>query len=152
MTNLRLIDSACFCFHHCILQYHEKSRTSQELQMFCVCVLLRFIMISYCPILPMSFRVESLALGQSYDCPSASESTLKDIRKHIIQIHSKKVRTKLNNREQSKTKLCTYFMGCTLNLLPQQLTHSAAGVGGLNAAVVHSTHQKQLAIYNWFML
>ena len=27
---------------------------------------------------PISFRVTSLALGQSYDCPSASEVTLKD--------------------------------------------------------------------------
>ena len=27
----------------------------------------------------MSFRVTSLALGQSYDCPSASEVTLKDM-------------------------------------------------------------------------
>ena len=28
--------------------------------------------------LPKSFRVASLALGQSYDCPSATEVTLKD--------------------------------------------------------------------------
>ena len=27
----------------------------------------------------ISFRVASLALGQSYDCPSASEVTLKDM-------------------------------------------------------------------------
>ena len=31
--------------------------------------------------LPTSFRVASLALGQSYDCPSASEVTLKDVAK-----------------------------------------------------------------------
>ena len=29
--------------------------------------------------LPISFRVASLSLGQSYDCPSASEVTLKDM-------------------------------------------------------------------------
>ena len=29
---------------------------------------------------PISHRVASLALGQSYDCPSASEATLKNIR------------------------------------------------------------------------
>ena len=29
--------------------------------------------------LPISFRVAALALGQSYDCPSASEATLKDM-------------------------------------------------------------------------
>ena len=31
--------------------------------------------------LPIVFRVPSLALGQSYDCPTASEVTLKDISK-----------------------------------------------------------------------
>ena len=31
--------------------------------------------------LPMSLRVTSLALGQSYDCPSASGATLKDMGK-----------------------------------------------------------------------
>ena len=31
--------------------------------------------------LPISFRVTSLPLGQSYDCPSASEVTLKDLSK-----------------------------------------------------------------------
>ena len=31
--------------------------------------------------LPISFRVASLALGQSYDCPSACEATLKDMGK-----------------------------------------------------------------------
>ena len=30
-------------------------------------------------ILPISFKVTTLALGQSYDCPSASEATLKDM-------------------------------------------------------------------------
>ena len=33
---------------------------------------------------PISFRVSSLALGQSHDCPSASEVTLKDMG-HITQ-------------------------------------------------------------------
>ena len=38
-------------------------------------------------ILPISFRVTSRALGQSYDCPSASEVTLKDMGKHIMWMH-----------------------------------------------------------------
>ena len=46
--------------------------------------------------LPISFRVVSLALGQSYDCPSASKATLKDMgktdqylntAKHLTQNH-----------------------------------------------------------------
>ena len=32
--------------------------------------------------LPILFRVDSLALGQSYDCPSAGESTLNNTGKH----------------------------------------------------------------------
>ena len=35
-----------------------------------------FVVVWYCLILPISFRVTSLALGQSYDCPSANEATL----------------------------------------------------------------------------
>ena len=35
----------------------------------------------YMVYLPISFRVASLALGQSYDCPSASEATLIDMDK-----------------------------------------------------------------------
>ena len=40
-----------------------------------------FIVVQYQSILPMSFRVTSLVLGQSYDCPSASEATLKNVGK-----------------------------------------------------------------------
>ena len=50
--------------------------TSQEL---CMCFFtLCFIMGCLQFILPIFFRVTSLALGQSYDCPSASEATLKN--------------------------------------------------------------------------
>ena len=42
-------------------------------------VLLRFVVVWYSLILPKSSRVTSLALGQSYDCPSACEATLKNI-------------------------------------------------------------------------
>ena len=33
--------------------------------------------------LPISFRIDLLALGQSYDCPSANEETLKVMGKLI---------------------------------------------------------------------
>ena len=36
--------------------------------------------------LPKFFRVASLALGQSYDCPSAREATLKNMGKYSTQI------------------------------------------------------------------
>ena len=38
-------------------------------------------------IVPISFRITSLALGQSYDCPSASEATLKYMGKQITWFH-----------------------------------------------------------------
>ena len=39
---------------------------------------------------PIFFKVASLALGQSYDCPSASEATLKDMGKiNWYQTHNK---------------------------------------------------------------
>ena len=38
-----------------------------------------FVVVWYGLILPISSRVASLALGQSYDCPSAREATLKDM-------------------------------------------------------------------------
>ena len=52
--------------------------------------------------LPISFRVTPLALGQSHDCPSANESTLKDIgENHYYQTTMKcmKSQSKLSNPE-----------------------------------------------------
>ena len=37
--------------------------------------------------MPISFMVTSLALGQLYDCPSASEVTMKDMGKQITQLY-----------------------------------------------------------------
>ena len=42
-----------------------------------------FVVVWYHLILPISFRVTSLALGQSYDCPSACEVILKNMGKPI---------------------------------------------------------------------
>ena len=42
-----------------------------------IIVILCGVVCHYC--LPISFRVTSLALGQSCDCPSANEATLKDM-------------------------------------------------------------------------
>ena len=50
---------------------------------------LHFVAITCWLILPISFRVASVALGQAYDCPSASEATLKDMGKRITAIHDK---------------------------------------------------------------
>ena len=44
-----------------------------------VCYSLGFIVVIYWPFLPIPFRIAALALGQSYDFPSASAATLKDM-------------------------------------------------------------------------
>ena len=43
--------------------------------------LLCFVVVWYWSILPIYFTIASLALGQSFDCPSANEASLKDIGK-----------------------------------------------------------------------
>ena len=58
--------------------------TSQEICIwFILCCLLTF---GTGP-LPIFFRVTSLALGQSNDCPSASDVTLKSMGKYLMRIH-----------------------------------------------------------------
>ena len=52
--------------------------------------------------LPISLRVASLALGQSYDCHSASEVTLKD----MGEIDHYQTKTKHNK----VYKLCVYLV------------------------------------------
>ena len=54
---------------------------------------------------PISFRVASLALGQSYDCPSASEATLKDIGKNISTYNH-------NKTKHNKTVCIFYGIYC----------------------------------------
>ena len=55
------------------------------------------------------FRVTSLALGQSFDCPSASEATLKNMGKYSLSIHCHVTTTK-----QSTTKTCISYMICVV--------------------------------------
>ena len=57
-----------------------------------------FVVVWYWPISPISFRVTSLALGQSYDCPSASEVTLK------VNISNESKTTDITTTKQSTTK------------------------------------------------
>ena len=44
-----------------------------------VCISYYFIVDYYRPIKPIDFRVDSPACVHSYDCPSASEATIKDM-------------------------------------------------------------------------
>ena len=67
----------------CVLQYCQYIPGNIDM----VCTLLCFVVVWYGLIIPIFFRVASLALGQSYDCPSASEATLKSIGKYVIWIH-----------------------------------------------------------------
>ena len=47
-----------------------------------------FVVVRLRPILPISFWVTSLALGQSYDCPSACKAAMKDI-SVVVQLKNK---------------------------------------------------------------
>ena len=55
--------------------------------------------------LPISFRVTSLALGQWYDCPSASEVTL---------MYMGKINQYQTTIKHTKDELCAYYLRCTL--------------------------------------
>ena len=67
------------------------------------------IVFSYTLIWPISFRITSMALGQSYDCPSASEVILKDMGKCITWIHKH-----WWHNQNKALKPCGYSMGYTL--------------------------------------
>ena len=69
--------------------------------------LLCLVVVWHLHILPMSFRVTSLALGQSYDCPSVSEATLKNMGKKISWSHHHNWSQKYTTK-QSKTQPCAY--------------------------------------------
>ena len=58
---------------------------------------------------PVFFRVASLALGQSYDCPNVREITLKDT-----------VKKTGHKPKQNTSKSKTYFVGCTLSYTADQ--------------------------------
>ena len=59
------------------------------MRMIVLCLILLWIhyqfLVDLYNLLPISFRITSLALGQSYDCPNASEVILKDMGK--IDLH-----------------------------------------------------------------
>ena len=63
-------------------------------------VLMPYSMLVSCIYLPIFFRVASLTLGQSYDCPSVSEGTLKNI-------------VKTYQFQTSTQQSIYHFLGCT---------------------------------------
>ena len=68
--------------------------------------------------LPIFFRVASLALGQSYDCPSASEVTLND----MIKIDHQLLITKLSNADTICIICGMYYMWALLICLYSIMT------------------------------
>ena len=87
------------------LLYHSV-RTKRYAQDPCLVWLMGF---SKC--LSISFRVTSLALGQSHDCPSASEATLKDMGKEITWIHEELAMQPQQDKAQQNRE---YLMGYTV--------------------------------------
>ena len=72
--------------------YHTLSPLNYELTFVFFAEVTGFVYIIaewiYVIYLPISFRVASLTLGQSYDCPGASEVTLK-VKSASIKTHDK---------------------------------------------------------------
>ena len=66
-----------------------------------------FVVVWLLSILSISFRVTLLALGQSYDCPSAGEATLKDMGNWFTKIHNELYYYRI------KPKPFSYIMGNT---------------------------------------
>ena len=60
--------------------------------------------------LHISFRVSSLALGQPYDYPSASEGTLKDMGKSNQLLRTPKPNKFVNDRHDSQSQLYNILM------------------------------------------
>ena len=100
---------------------HLKPSSCFSLWLFCsiwcskskeIWTCLAFVMLRFSLILIISFKVPSLALGQSYDCPSASEATLKDMviigdLDHLNTLRSDNI----NIKKQNYTRPCVYLMG-----------------------------------------
>ena len=61
------------------------------------------------------FRVTSLALGQSYICPSASEAALKNV---VNTSHNSQGSDNTAIIKQHKTKPCPYSIGYTVHHIP----------------------------------
>ena len=68
-----------------------------------------FFVVSSWLIFSISFRVASLALGQSYDCPSASEATLKNMFESNVQIKKEII---INLKKPKHNTTYAYLMGC----------------------------------------
>ena len=63
---------------------------------------------------PISIRLTSLALWQSYDCPSASKATLMNMDKYFMWIHYERLH---NHNKAKHNKTVCIFLGinCTWN-------------------------------------
>ena len=85
--------------------------TPRNMQM--VLALLCFVVVWY-RFLPISFRVTSLALGQSYDCPSASEVNLKDMGKLVTWIHKELITERQQNSAQQNQVPISWDILCPL--------------------------------------
>ena len=92
------IEMVCMILKYSILQKY----------IHCSC----FVVFRQCPILPISFRVISLALGPSYDCPSASETNPNDMVKSFIWITRELMIYSLNKTKHNETMFMLYGIYC----------------------------------------
>ena len=97
-TSHTCCSATLFMKYSIMLQYYVSHRLCT---VFCFAVFCLGYMNSLMLYWSIFFRVTSRPLGQSYDCPSASETTLKDM--GCIDGY----------QTVTTCKQCAYFMGCT---------------------------------------
>ena len=127
-----LLKEMCFFRVTCCTVYPKKYAHS-----FCFAVLCCGYTLTDFPI---SIRLTSLALWQSYDCPSASKATLTNMDKYFMWIHYERLHNH-NKAKQNKT-VCIFFgICCTSGMWEMRgkgrhYLHIIDGVFG-NAAYLH---------------
>ena len=96
-----------------------------------MCLLHYVVVVWYRRILPISFRVTSLALRHWYDFPSASEAILKNMGK-LLYVDSLELIAQPRKTKQNETKQCIHvFYGIFwMCQYPEDLTHGLVTLYG----------------------
>ena len=114
---------------------------------------------------PISIRLTSLALWQSYDCPSASRATLMNMDKYFMGIHYERLRN--HNKAKHNKTVCIFLeIYCMVEVLyPRVSFHQAVrrlttnylkmfdpNVRGLNCKIFMKYKSYSLySTYHWYI-
>ena len=97
---------------------------------------------------PISFRLTSLALWQSNDCPSASKATLMNMDKYFMWIHYERMH---NHNKAKHNKTVCIFLGIYCRWIYVYYVHYHAAVEiGVNKGSYHIIHKEPNCARNQF--